>query len=672
MKKTIYTGLVCALLFWAEASSAQNIRCGNARTGSQVINAVDGSAVDHATSSHVSSCSPQYIIPVVFHVFHNNGAQQVPLAQIQSGLDKVNEDFSGANTDFSTVDPAFKDIRGTMNLKFVLAGKDPSGNPTNGVVYHSTRSGFGKAGTNDNIIKQFAWDNYKYMNVYIMLDLYSDGATNNSGIAWLPSKNMSDNNTARVVYNYRYLGNTGSSIADDNFQSVLTHEFGHWLNLSHTFEGGCSGSDFVDDTPPTEQSAGCQAGTMSCGHVVNGENYMDYSSCYKMFTKGQVERMRDALDNHPARRPLWQLSNLQATGTFSHYVPAAPTAEFSASTLTIEEGPTVFFKDLSCGYPDRWTWTIEGGLPAQSTEQHPYSRFDKEGMYSVDLIAANSTGTSAKYTVKIEVKKPLQNCILKYDFENETLQSPPTGWTDNSPSNGKWKVAREVSHPWNEVGNFSSQPYHSVHSLYSRSNWYNGAPKEILLVSPEIDLGSAATPKLSYYDLRGWDPFWPVNKPEHVVEVLVGSSSGGPWTVVKKDTAHKNGFQKWRRVGPVDLAAFKGQKIYIGFRTNTQHYYWRIDDVCISEEFVATSVKEQSAATLNMYPNPVGSRLHFRFANKEYRNIELYNIYGKKVLSSITDQSFIDLSGLSQGLYVVKVKEKGGAVLTGKVKLEGR
>ena len=47
----------------------------------------------------------------------------------------------------------------------------------------------------------YAWDNHKYMNVYIMNDLYGDGVTNNSGVSWYPDIEMTDENLARVVYN---------------------------------------------------------------------------------------------------------------------------------------------------------------------------------------------------------------------------------------------------------------------------------------------------------------------------------------------------------------------------------------------------------------------------------------------------------------------------------------
>ena len=44
-------------------------------------------------------------------------------------------------------------------------------------------------------------DNSKYMNVYIMKDLYADGDLYNSGVSWLPDNGMMLDNLARVVYN---------------------------------------------------------------------------------------------------------------------------------------------------------------------------------------------------------------------------------------------------------------------------------------------------------------------------------------------------------------------------------------------------------------------------------------------------------------------------------------
>jgi Pregnancy-associated plasma protein-A len=105
-----------------------------------------------------------------------------------------------------------------------------------------------------------------------------------------------------VVLNWQSLPNVSDEFEGAYDQGeTLTHETGHWLNLAHTFEGGCSGpGDFVDDTPYQKTpTGGCPEGKDTCKNQPGLDpihNYMDYSydSCYTEFTAGQVQRMRDA------------------------------------------------------------------------------------------------------------------------------------------------------------------------------------------------------------------------------------------------------------------------------------------------------------------------------------------------------------------------------------------
>ena len=266
-------------------------------------------------AQNTTNNATSYQIPVVFHVYGTSfNGRSVDDTLIEKALEELNKDFQGLNDDFESANSMFSSIKQSINITFRLAKKDPEGNQTSGIVYYSEKSGYGNSSSSDSQIMADAWDNYKYMNVYIQNDLYNDGVTNNSGVAWYPISNMSDNNLARVVYNGAYLATN----TDKEFASVLTHEFGHWLNLIHIFEGGCNGTDEVDDTPKEDglHDLKCSTGTNCDGDFVNTENYMGYngsSGCYKMFTQGQVNRMLLALE-HPARITLWQTQNLLDTG----------------------------------------------------------------------------------------------------------------------------------------------------------------------------------------------------------------------------------------------------------------------------------------------------------------------------------------------------------------------
>lgn len=257
-----------------------------------------------------------YTIPVVFHIYGDvQSGKTVTYEKIVNHLAQINDDFNGRNADYQTVESFFQARRGTLNIEFKLAKRDPNGGCTTGVVFHPAKNGYGNGGGYDDQIAADAWDNTKYMNVYIQNDLYNDGALNNSGVAWYPNTSMTANNTARVVFNGAYLYDNSYS---KEFAATLTHEFGHFLNLIHTFEGGCSGTDEVDDTPAEDgnHTLACTPGTNCNGGKVNFENYMGYNGaqgCYKMYTQGQISRMLAALE-HPARKSLWQAQNLIDTG----------------------------------------------------------------------------------------------------------------------------------------------------------------------------------------------------------------------------------------------------------------------------------------------------------------------------------------------------------------------
>ncbi|BDD06579.1 zinc-dependent metalloprotease [Aureibacter tunicatorum] len=333
MKKTILS-IVSAMILGGGSLIAQDRPsmdgCKVDELNNQIVEAHGGYNVPESTSARAKAA--KYRIPVVFHVYGTSfNGRTVNDDIIKGALKSANDDFQGLNDDYNDVDPYFRDRRDKMDITFELARFDEDGNPTTGIVYYPTKSGYGNGDGYDAQIAADAWDNYKYMNVYIQNDLYNDGTTNNSGVAWYPNDWMSDNNLARVVYNGAYLG----SNTDKEFASVLTHEFGHYLNLAHTFSGGCvsggtTAGDYVADTPPTSGSLGCRNATNCFGELTNGENYMDYNvDCYYMFTQGQVSRMINAL-NSDSRRTLWTDENVQAT------LVGGPTLSFDVNTI-IEE-----------------------------------------------------------------------------------------------------------------------------------------------------------------------------------------------------------------------------------------------------------------------------------------------------------------------------------------------
>lgn len=71
-------------------------------------------------------------------------------------------------------------------------------------------------------------------------------------------------------------------------------------------------------------------------------------------------------------------------------------AFFNANNTNIFTGDSIQFKDESLGYPQKWSWSFEGGNPSTSTEENPAVVFDSSGSYKVTLTVTNGNHSSTK------------------------------------------------------------------------------------------------------------------------------------------------------------------------------------------------------------------------------------------------------------------------------------
>ncbi len=73
------------------------------------------------------------VIPVVFHILHQGGVENISDAQVIDAMRILNEDYNKRNADITAVIPVFKPIIADVGIEFRLANIDPWGNCTNGI-----------------------------------------------------------------------------------------------------------------------------------------------------------------------------------------------------------------------------------------------------------------------------------------------------------------------------------------------------------------------------------------------------------------------------------------------------------------------------------------------------------------------------------------------------------
>jgi hypothetical protein len=226
-------------------------------------------------AARVTSGSP-ITVPVWFHVIRKNLTVEggnLPTSRIRAQIDVLNDSFSGRTGGART------------GFRFVLAGITRT---TNAGWF--TLTGYGQDEAMKEALKVGGTET---------LNIYSAKlGANLLGYAYLAQDADEVGVLDGVVVHYQSLPGGNFSIYSEG--DTATHEAGHWLDLFHTFEGGCEGQgDRIDDTAPEESPAFfCPEGRDTCvgGGLDPITNFMDYTqdSCMFEFTADQAVRMQQA------------------------------------------------------------------------------------------------------------------------------------------------------------------------------------------------------------------------------------------------------------------------------------------------------------------------------------------------------------------------------------------
>ena len=620
------------------------------------------------------------VIPVVVHIIHNYGSENISREQVIDAIRILNEDFQLQNSDQSFIVPAFQSIKGNPDIEFRLASKDPNGNCTDGINRIVSELTF-NADDNVKTLPGSSWPRNRYFNIWVV-DRISFGA---GGYAYIPGTAPSPTVDGVVVLNTQF-GSIGQSSSSNLAARTLTHEAGHWLNLRHTWGGtntpgvtsNCSTDDGVSDTPNTVGVANqsCNLTQNTCNSLDNVQNYLDYSTCGLMFTQGQTNRMNTALNSTAGQRSsLWTAANLIATGTSTANPTAicAPKVDFVASAETACAGSSVSFTDLSFNAPiDEswiWEWSFPGGNPVTSNLQNPSTVYDAPGVYNVTLTVTNSGGSASKTISSVIVILPLTGTYFSPFFESFENANFP----QSDVSNGNWLAQPASGASFNRT---TTAAYTGSSALRYQSNGGGGDVSSI--ITPSFNM----TELTGDYNMKFKLAYRPSNNGSRdQLRVFSSQNCGQTWSprYIKSGTSLNTvgntgssflpqSQQEWREE-TVNLSSFvNSTNLIFKFEfTDSTGARVFIDDINIGNSPLSNESLSMNNQDWQVYPNPSSDGqlfVQFNLLRKSNISVKMIDLLGRTVLqqqlgSLNSGEHQAELSGINQlsaGTYILNLK----------------
>jgi hypothetical protein len=633
-----------------------------------------------------------YKIPIVFHVLHNNGVENISDEQIYDALAILNRDFRKLNADTATVQSDFVGMPSDVEVEFVLATKAPNGTCFKGITRTSSPLSYqGDDGNaqvtairNGNDVYQQSWPGNKYLNVFICGEIGGAAGYTTNPSTWSAT---SMTNGIWILHDYVGAIGTGSTGAS----RALTHEVGHWLNLDHTWgpnnnpgnASSCSSDDDVEDTPNCIGVTACLLNANTCNSVNaywnydvrdNVENYMDYSYCSKMYTPGQTARMRAALQvTTTGRFNLWQTANLTATGATNDFYLCK--AQFTTDRTTICAGDSIQLIDDTYNAVTGWNWEITPASGwsfasgSSATSQNPTINFSQTGLYTVKLTATDGSTTDDE--IKSNYVRVLpESAVLPYweGFESYSTLANLTNWEVENPSNNNaWTIE-------NTTGHSGAQCAKLV-------NFGQAVGNVDELISAPIDLSvipSTGTVTLSFryaYRKRATANY-------EYLKVFVSSDCGENWaqrkTLGGNQLSSLTSTTTWKPTQQADwvtvhminvtnLYFTPNFKMKFRFEADGGNNIY-LDDINLyagspSDNLVLGINDLNDVNNVELYPNPTEGDVHIKYTalQNDKMNVVITDITGKVVTTSVVSSKegsnliILPTDGMSSGTYFVKL-----------------
>ena len=658
-----------------------------------------------------------YDIPLVVHVVHDYGTENLSDNDIYEAAANWALSFVMANPDTSMVIAPFKPYIGNARMRLHLATIDPQGNPTKGVVRH--HSYLTVAGSDQSKIEP--WPNNKYINIYFTSTLGNSGA---AAYAYYPSSGALMPHYDGVISLASYL----------NTSKTIPHELGHVLNLPHVWGNNnnaavACGDDGVDDTPPTRghtpgcvpiaiydttcatgyaktymSSTGLVDSVVNYPDTTNAQNIMDYTYCSNMFSIGQCVRMRTALTSSVAgRNNLITPDNVAATGALAPMPDLPPVADFTLNKavgngvisdpksyfLTFNNMGSFSFRNASWNdtiSSVNWTFSNGATVPTSTATANVTNRFSIPGWVTVTMTATSNAGSNtiindravyAADTTTIGGVGYSQNFANPADLYNW----PMFNYYNNQ---FKWEHYTGAGKDDN-----SCLRFRSYDTTNRRSGTANGDYDDV--ITPAFDLeGVTGELYLNFFTTgastsNGLSGFG-VTRVNDSLEISVSTSGGARWTKIGgvRRTEVANAGNLSARYLPSASSVWKGRSISIPTAQRSSETFFRIrvragnagnniylDNLSIGT--TTTDVQDMIAAAgsggLVIYPNPSasGANLMFTSGNDGMVYYSIRDVAGrliKEVSKNVSPNTkiieFVDRTLMpSAGLYFVTLTTGG-------------